>query len=314
MKKIFLNNYGSVDVLREVNEPIPAPGSNQILIKLAAISVNDPDVIIRQNGPFPTMPPEFRPTLPHMLGQDFSGIVTQIGDAVTKFQVGDYVVGFAMKGTYAEYIAIDENSPVATVPSDLDLIPLGGLYVAAATAWSAVIKNGQVQKGQRVLIHGAAGGVGSMAVQIAKNAGAYVIATAGGYSRNYLKELGVDEIIDYKTQDFSTIVHDIDLVINTTGSVTLEKSYKVVKNGGRICSTHGVPDKEKASELGIEAIYSLADLSTDTLNSIIDLYSSRKLKVSVSKLYHFTLEDIKTAHLDFEKGPNQGKRIISFSL
>jgi NADPH:quinone reductase-like Zn-dependent oxidoreductase len=248
-----------------------------------------------------------------MLGQDFSGIVTQAGDAVTRFKIGDHVVGFAM-GTNAEFIVMDEKSPVATVSSDLNLIPLGGLYVAAATAWSAVIKNGHIQKGQKVLIHGAAGGVGSMAVQIAKNAGAYVIATAGGYSRDYLRELGVDEVIDYKTQDFSEIVHDIDLVINTTGPVTLEKSYKVVKEGGTICSTHGVPDKEKASKLGINAIYSLADLSPDALNSIIDLYSAGKLKVSVSKLYHFTLDDVKAAHLDFEKGPNQGKRIISFDI
>ena len=312
MRKIILNEYGLVDVLQEIDESVPVPGSSQILVKLTATSINHPDIGMRQNGPFPTMPPEYRPTLPHMIGHDFSGIVTAIGNDVKRFKIGDHIIGFSKSGTYSEFLVLDENSAIAKVPSDLDLIPLGGLYLTAATAWSSLVTNGKIQPGQKVLIHGAAGGAGSMAVQIAKNFGAHVIGTAGSYSTDYLKNLGIDEIIDYKTQDFSEIVHDIDLVINFTGNVTLEKSYQVVKRGGRICSTNGVPDQKKASEYGIEAIYALTDLSPETLQSIISLYKADKLKVHVSKTYAFSLDEIKQAHLDFEKGPNQGKRIIIF--
>lgn len=314
MRKILLNEYGTVDVLHEINEAVPTPNHGQILIKVAATSVNDPDIEIRQHGPFPTMPKEMRPTLPHMLGEDFSGIITAIGDGVTRFQVGDHVIGLTLNGTYAEYIALNENSLVATVPPDLDLTPLGGLYVTAATAWAAVVLNGKVQTGQKVLIHGAAGGVGSMAVQIAKHFGAYVIGTAGSYSREYLKELGADEVIDYRTQDFTKIVSDVDLVVNLTGPATLEQSYQVVKKGGRLTSTNGVPDKEKAAAMGIEATYTMGMVSPEDLAAIIRLYSEGDLKLKISKMYHFTLDDIKQAHLDFEKGPNQGKRIIKFDV
>jgi NADPH:quinone reductase-like Zn-dependent oxidoreductase len=150
MRKILLNEYGTVDVLHEINEAVPTPNHGQILIKVAATSMNDPDIHIRQHGPFPTMPKEMRPTLPHMLGEDFSGIITAIGEGVTRFQVGDHVIGLTLNGTYAEYIALNENSLVATVPSDLDLTPLGGLYVTAATAWAAVVLNGKVQTGQKL--------------------------------------------------------------------------------------------------------------------------------------------------------------------
>ena len=314
MRKILLNEYGTVDVLKEINEEIPTPNHGQILIKVAATSINDPDIVIRKHGPFPTMPKELRPTLPHMLGEDFSGIIVAVGDGVTKFKVGDHVIGLTMNGTYAEYITLDENSFVGKVPSNLDLIPLGGLYVTAATAWAAIVLNGKVQKGQKVLIHGAAGGVGSMAVQIAKYFGAYVIGTAGGYSKEYLKELGADEVIDYRTQDFTKIVSDVDLVVNLTGPNTLEKSYQVVKKGGRLTSTNGVPDKEKASSMGIEATYTMGMISPEDLSTIINFYSEGNLKLMISKIYNFTLADIKQAHLDFEKGPNQGKRIIKFEI
>jgi len=312
MKKIIVNEYGSVDVLKEVDAPIPTPKANQIVVKTAAIGVNDPDIVMRNYGPFPTMPKEMRPTLPHMLGNDFSGVITQIGSAVTKFQVGDHVVGFSMNGTYAEYLVLNETDSVAKVSSELDLIPLGALQLEAVTAWSALISNGHIKPGQKVLIHGGAGGVGSMAIQLAKNIGAYVITTASGKHKDYLKTLGADEVIDYTTQDFTKLVHDVDLVVNLTGSKTLDDSYQVVKTGGRITSVNGVPDKLKAAKYGIEAVYAMGDISIDTLNKIVKLYEEGKLKVTVSQTYSFTLIDVKQAHLDFEKGGNQGKRVIVF--
>jgi len=313
MKKIIVNEYGSVDVLKEIAVPIPTPNENQILVKTAAIGVNDPDIVMRKHGPFPTMPKEFRPTLPHMLGQDFSGVVTQIGSAVTNFKVGDHVVGFSMSGTYAEYLLLDEKSPMAVVPENLDLVPIGALYLQAATAWSALVTNGHIKAGQKVLIHGGAGGVGSMAIQIAKDAGAYVITTAKGIHKEYLEQLGADEIIDYTTQDFTKLVHDVDLVVNLTGSKTLNASYQVLKKGGLATSVNGLPNKIKAALHGVKVVYARGDLSPEALNEIVKLYVAGKLKVSVEQTYSFTLDDVKQAHLDFEKGSNQGKRVIVFN-
>lgn len=312
MKKIIVNSYGSVDVLREVDEPIPIPQETEIIVKTAATGVNDPDIAMRQSGPFITMPKKYRPKLPHMLGQDFSGVITQIGSEVTKFEVGDHVIGFSKNGTYGEFLVVDQNDPVAKVPKDLGLVPLGALYLEAATAWSAVIKDGKIKAGQKVLIHGGAGGVGTMAIQLARNAGAYVITTAQAKHYDYLKELGADEIIDYKTQDFTKLVNNVDLVVNLTGFKTLMYSYKVVKIGGRITSVNALPSKLMALYYKVKVKYSLGDLSQETLDSIVKMYSNGKLKVNVNRIYPFNLFSVKQAHLDFEKGSNQGKNVIVF--
>lgn len=312
MKKIIVNDYGSVDVLQEVSAPKPIPGKNDVLIKVAAIGVNDPDVVMRKYGPFPTMPVELRPTLPHMLGEDFSGIIERVGSAVTKFQVGDHVMGYAKNGTYAQYLMLDQDSSLSKVPAQLDLVPLGGLYLAALTAWSAIVKNGHLQAGQKVLIHGGAGGVGSMAIQIAKAMGATVITTARKQHHVYLKDLGADQIIDYRTENFVELVHNVDLVVNLTGAETLAASYQVVKAGGRLFSVNGVPDEKQAAAHGITAVYALGDVSAEARTAILHLYEQGKLTVTISQTYPFTLAAVKQAHLDFEKGGNQGKRVIVF--
>lgn len=312
MKKIIVNEYGSVDVLQEVVALKPVPGKKDVLIKVAAIGVNDPDIVMRKYGPFPTMPAEFRPTLPHMLGGDFSGIVEQVGAEVTKFQVGDHVMGYTKRGTYAQYIVLDQDDSLSQVPDQLDLIPLGGLYLTALTAWSAIMKNGHLQAGQKVLIHGGAGGVGSMAIQIAKAMGATVITTARSQHNAYLKGLGADQIIDYQTEDFTELVHNVDLVVNLTGAQTLAASYQVVKPGGHLVSVNGVPNKKQAAALGITAVYAFGDLSEDARKAILDLYQQGQLTVTVSQTYPFTLAAVKQAHLDFEQGGNQGKRVIVF--
>ncbi|HIW72252.1 MAG TPA: NADP-dependent oxidoreductase [Candidatus Levilactobacillus faecigallinarum] len=312
MKKIILTAYGSVNGFQETTVAMPTLLPEEILIKLVATSVDDSDVGMRQHGPFPTMPAEFRPTLPHMLGHDFSGIVTQVGNRVTKFAVGDHVVGFSQPGTYTEYLAVNQDQGVVKVPHDLDLVPLGGLILSGVTAWSAVIKNGQVQAGQRVLIHGGAGGVGSVAIQLAKAAGATVITTASAQHYQYLKNLGADTIIDYRTQDFTKLVHDVDLVVNLTGPQTLAQSYQVVKRGGRLTSVNGVPNPVRAKLHGIYATYAMGDPSLTALNELMRLYRDGQLTVNVSQTYPFTLTGIQQAHLDFEQGSNQGKRIITF--
>lgn len=314
MKKIIVTDYGSVDVLKAIEMATPQPQPEEVVIKVAAIGVNDPDIVMRKHGPFPTMPPEYRPTLPHMLGNDFSGIITQIGSEVTKFKVGEHVVGFAKHGTYAEQLVLNQNEALVTVPAELDLVPLGGLLIGAMTAWGAVVTNGQLKAGQKVLIHGGAGGVGSMAIQIAKSLGAFVITTAKARHTTYLKALGANQIIDYQTQDFTKLVHDLDLVVNLTGSSTLDQSYQVVKPNGRVTSVNGVPNQQKAAQFGVKAIYSLADVSLTAITAIVKMYLDDQLKVTVTKTYPFTLNGVKQAHLDFEQGSNQGKRVIVFDV
>ena len=312
MKEIIVNEYGSVDVLQEIDAPIPTPRAGEIVVKLAATSVNGFDVATRANGPAPTIPEAFRPKLPHMLGQDFAGVVESVGEGVTYFKQGDCVGGVSLGGSYAEYIAVPEKGYTYSLPDDVNLLEIAGLFVVGATAWAAVVSRGQVKTGERVLIHGAAGGVGSLAAQIAKNVGAYVIATASGRDEEFVRALGADEFIDYKTQDFSTIVKDVDLAINTVGGNTLDKTYGVMKRGGRIRSTRGVPDPEKAATAGVDAIYSLGDLSPEAVKGFLDLYLSGKLLLYVDKVYSFSLEEVRAAHRDYEKGPNRGKRIIAF--
>lgn len=309
MKKIIVNEYGSVDVLQEVVAPKPVPGEKDVLIKVAAIGGNDPDIVMRKYGPFPTMPAEFRPTLPHMLGGDFSGIVEQVGAEVTKFQVGDHVMSYVKQRTYTQYLVLDQDDSLSQVHDQLDLIPLEGLYLTALTAWSAIMKNGHLRAGKKVLIHG---GAGSMAIQIAKAMGATVITTARSQHNAYLKGLGADQIIDYQTEDFTELVHDVDLVVNLTGAQTLAASYQVVKRGGRLVSVNGVPDKKQAAALGITAVYALGDISEEARKAILDLYQQGQLRVTVSQTSPFTLAAVKQAHLDFEQGGNQGKRVIVF--
>lgn len=310
MKKVLMYEYGDVDVLKEENVPIPEPKDNEVQIKIIATSVNDPDISLRQYGPFPTMPKEMRPVLPHMAGEDFSGIITATGKNVQRYKEGKHVIGITLSGTTAEYITLNENSLIYKIPDEVDLVSMGAIGVTAATAWAAVVSNGKVTNGQKVLIHGAAGGVGSMAVQFAKYFGAYVITTAGGYSKDYLKDLGADEVIDYRTEDFTKVVKDTDLVVNLTGSETLEKSYQVVKKGGILTSTNGMPDMDKAKAFGINANYTMGFVTQEDVDKIIAIYKEGKLKINITKTYPFELESIKQAHLDFEKGPNQGKRLI----
>ena len=256
------------------------------------------------------MPKEMRPVLPHMAGEDFSGIITATGKDVQRYKEGEHVIGITLSGTTAEYITLNENSLIYKIPDEVDIVSMGAIGVTAATAWAAVVSNGKVTNGQKVLIHGAAGGVGSMAVQFAKYFGAYVIATAGGYSKDYLKDLGADEVIDYRTEDFTKVVKDADLVVNLTGSETLEKSYQVVKKGGILTSTNGMPDMDKAKAFGINANYTMGFVTQEDVDKIIAIYKEGKLKINITKTYPFELESIKQAHLDFETGSNQGKRLI----
>ncbi len=240
--------------------------------------------------------------------------MTVVGKNVTRFKVGDHVLGMAFMRTYSEYILLDEKETFVTVPDDLDLVPLGGFYLGVATAYAATIRDGKAGEGQKVLIHGGAGSVGSKAIQLAKNAGAYVIATGRASQADYMKSLGADETIDFETQDFMKLVKDVDLVVNITGQKTLDDSYQVVRDGGRITSVNGLPNPELAKEHGIEVAYSHGFITIEELENVEKLYVEGKLDITIDKEYPFNLDGLKQAHYDFEFGHNRGKKIMVFNM
>jgi len=195
--------------------------------------------------------------MPLTLGWDVSGVVAAVGADVTRFRVGDAVYSrpdIKRNGTYAEYVAIRDDE-VALKPLTISHIEAASLPLSGITAWEALITSAQLTPGQRVLIHAGSGGVGSLAIQLAKSRGAYVIATTSGRNRAFVESLGADEVIDYQTQRFTEILRDIDVVFDTLGGDIQESSWSVLKQGGIRISIVNPPSDEKAKELGVRSAF-----------------------------------------------------------
>src|SRR5438046_1809299 len=226
MKAVRIHDFGGPSVLRYEEAPTPEPASDQILIRVHAAGINPVDGKIR-SGTFQG----FRPELPAILGRDISGVVEK--SEVKDFRVGDEVFGILdyHRGSYAEYAAAAPNE-IVKKPGGLDHLHAGSIGVAALTAWQALFDNGELRSGQRVLIHGGAGGVGHYAVQFAAAAGAEVVATANAKDLEFVRSLGAEQVIDYKAQRFEEEVSEIDLVIYLVAGETRKRSWKVLKPGG----------------------------------------------------------------------------------
>ena len=304
MKAILISEFGTEDVLYEADIPVPAIAEDEILIKVCSISVNHIDLVVR-SGMMQSQGIHF----PHLLGQDFSGIVEDSGSKVSKFKVGDKVAGINMLGTYAEFISIKENA-VVKVQDTVNINHVGALPVVGVTAWSAIINNGKLEPNQSVLIHGGAGGVGHIAIQLAKNIGAYVITTASNSNKDFLHSLGADEVIDYTTIDFSKAIDNLDLVIDTVGKNNQADSMSVLKSGGKFISIASPPDNETAQKYGVEAEFVRGDLRPETLLRLIDYYDKGIIKLQIAETYPFGLEQMKKAHVDLAVRHTRGKRLI----
>ncbi len=214
-----MHEFGGPEVLRLEEVARPVPGPDEILVKVYASGVNPADWIIRQGGN-DFLKPLLK--LPLLLGWDAAGVVEETGSQVTDFQPGDEVYdvpNFPGDGSYAEYVAA-KASQFALKPKRLSFNEAAGVPLAALVAWTGLFEHGQLQPGQRVLIHGAAGGVGNFAVQFAKWKGAYVIGTASAHNHEFLQQLGADEVLDYRTQRFEELLHDIDLVLPPRFEIT----------------------------------------------------------------------------------------------
>lgn len=308
MKAIVINQYGSADELVEREVPLPEIKDNQVLVKLKATSINPIDWKMREGYLKEMLPYEF----PIILGWDAAGIVTKVGEKVTSFQPGDKVFARPKTnptGTYAEYVAVEEDL-VCPLPENSSFDEAAAIPLTGQTAWVALVEISHIKKGDRVLIHGGSGGVGHLAIQIAKHFGAYVATTASGKNEDFIKSLGVDEFINYKEQDFETLLKDYDIVLDTQGGETQEKSFSVLKKGGILVSIAAPPDEEKAVEKGIKTGYFFLEPDGERLRKLAELMESGELKVTIGKTLPFTQEGLRKAHRASEEHGVPGKIVV----
>lgn len=254
MRTFVLSKYQAEVEEQEV--PEPTIGEHDVLIAIEAAGLNHLDERIR-TGEFKAILPY---KMPLILGHDLAGTVLSVGSKVQNFQVGDKVYGRPRDfhiGTFAERIAVNEND-IALAPTSITTIEAASLPLVALTAWQALIEIADVQPGHKVLIHAGAGGVGNIAIQLAKYLGAHVTTTASAKNKEFLLELGADEVIDYRSQDFSTILSDFDVVLDSLGGENLLKSLHILRKGGIAVGISGPPTPEFAAAAGLNPIVRLA--------------------------------------------------------
>lgn len=331
MKAFTVDRYKPKDGLRATELPDPEMRDDDVLVQIHAAGVNPLDAGIR-DGKFKLILP-YR--LPLVLGNDMAGVVVRVGTRVTRFKPGDEVYARPDKdriGTFAEYIAISE-ADLAHKPTTLRMAEAASLPLVGLTAWQALVERADLREGQKVLIHGGSGGVGTIAIQLAKHLGATVATTASMANTDWLKSLGADIVIDYKNQDFETILHDYDVVLDTQGGKILEKSLRVVRPGGTVIGIAGPPDPDFAQEIDASWVVKLATrmlsyrirrkarlrqvrytflfmkASGDQLGQLTALVDAGKIRPVVDKVFSF--ESTNQALAYTEQGRPKGKVVVT---
>lgn len=309
MKAVQINSYGGAEVL-EINENAPKPNlsKNQVLVEVHGASINPIDYKIRAGFLKEMVPLQF----PATMGGDFAGIIIGLGEGGTGLKAGDEVFGSAIvlnggSGAFAQILAANIGN-TALKPKDVDFVQAAALPLVGASAIQALEEHIKLQNGQKILITGGAGGIGTIAIQLAKSLGAYVATTVGSKDIEYVRSLGADEVIDYSAQAFEQVLVDYDSVFDTVGGETSDKSFQVLKKGGVIVSMLGAPNAELAEQYGAVAIGQNTDTNTETLNRLAELVMNGKIKVQVDKV--FPLEEAKEAFKHLEEGHPQGKVVL----
>lgn len=288
MKAIRVYEYGGPEVLRLENVAAPVPGVGEVLIDVAGAGVNPIDWKILSGA----MKTHIPLPLPFTPGVEVAGTVVAVGQGVAEFSIGDEVFGFIdIVGGYAAK-AVAPVSKLALKPRALSALQAGAVPATALTAWQALTEHSCVQRRQKVLIHAAAGGVGSMAVQIAKYLGAEVYATASEHNHAYLKDLGADYIIDYTTQAFEELVSDVDVVLDLVGGETQARSFKVLKRNGVLVSPVSMPNMSLANDYGVTPANFATRSDGRQLSLIAELFEKGYLTVDVEA---FPLSEVKVA-------------------
>ncbi|AWB90858.1 NADP-dependent oxidoreductase [Aeromicrobium chenweiae] len=299
MRTITQTSFGGTDVLEQVDVPSPEPSAGEVRIAVGAIGVNPLDVAVRE-GWYPMIGEP-----PFTLGWDVAGTVDALGDGVTDFAVGDRVFGMprlpGAGNTYAEQVVVPAAELLAT-PDWLDDAHAAALPLVAHTAYRSIVEIAQLQPGQRVLVQAAGGGVGHVAVQLAKTLGAEVVATASAGKVDFVRGLGADQVIDYREQDFATLLSDVDLVIDPFGGESVGRSLAVVRDGGVVASLLDVREEDvvAAKERGIELNRVRIVPSRAALQAVVDLMAADRLAVHVSG--RFPLAQAGAAHDELGRG------------
>lgn len=329
MRAMVIDRYGKVP-MHLVEMPTPEIGEYEVLAEIHAASINPVDFKIR-DGKVKLL---VKYKMPLILGNDFSGVVARVGTKVTRFKVGDEIYARPRKskiGTFAEYIAIHEDD-IALKPKNLSFEEAASIPLVGLTSYQALTDILQLQKGQKILIHAGAGGVGTFAIQLAKLMGATVATTASEAGANLVKSLGADEIINYKTEKFEEILKNYDAVFDTLGGEILEKSFEVVKNGGKIVSVSGLPNARFGKEYGsgffktllfsaasnkltalekkhnVQYTFLFMKPSGEQLRIIANFIETRKIKPIIDRVFPF--EDAQKAMEYAESGRAKGKIIL----
>lgn len=330
MKAFVINKYSKKEGLQLANVAIPEVKEHDVLVEVHASGLNLLDSKIK-SGEFKLILPY---KLPLILGHDVAGVITKVGKNVTKYKVGDAVyarVADFRIGTLAEFIAVDEKD-VALKPKNISIEEAASIPLVALTAWQALVENAKLQKGQKVFIQAGSGGVGTIAIQLAKHLGATVATTASEKSFEMLKNLGADVLIDYKTQDFENILKEYDLVLNSQDATTLEKSLRIVKPGGKVISISGPPTadfakaigapwfvkiilsllssgiRKKAAKLGVNYSFLFMKADGAQLSQITSLIESGAIKPVLDKTFPFEQTNDALAYV--ESGRAKGKVVV----
>ena len=306
MKAVRIHAYGDRSVLQFEDAPKPAIARDEALVRVVAAAVNPIDWKIRQ-GHLKTMVPY---VFPLTLGWDFSGVIEALGSEVSGLAVGDAVFSrpdIRRDGSYAEYVAV-RAVEIARKPKTISHIEAASIPLVGITAWETIVSVGNLVAGQKALIHAASGGVGSLAVQIAKSRGAHVVATTSSANIELVRSLGADQVIDYRNQRFTDKVKDVDVVVDTVGGDVQASSWSVLRRGGILVSTVSVPSIERAAALGVRSAFVLISPNAAVLDQLAGLVDSGKLRTLIGG--EFALQDIADAHALSESGRTVGKIVL----
>lgn len=330
MRAYTINRYSKVDKLQLTEVPMPVAKENEVLIQIHSASVNLLDAKLK-SGEFKLLLPY---KFPLILGHDVAGTVIGIGSKVSHFKIGDEVFARPADfriGTFAEYIAVNEND-VALKPATISMEQAASMPLVALTVWQAFVEKAKLKKGQKVFIQAGSGGVGTIAIQLAKHLGATIATTTSANNFDLVKSLGADVAIDYKTQDFETILKDYDLVLNSQDGKTLEKSLRILKSGGKVISISGPPDttfakeiglswfmrtaifflsrkvRSQAKKLGVDYSFLFMQANGKQLSEIAKLIEADVIRPVIDKVFPF--EQTNDAMSYVEKGRSKGKVVV----
>ncbi|MDB5306151.1 MAG: hypothetical protein JWO38_353 [Gemmataceae bacterium] len=304
MKAIRVHNYGGPEQLRYEDAPVPEPAEGQVLVRVQAASVNPIDYKLASGAFKDRMPLQF----PWTPGGDFSGVVEVVGLGVTGAQRGDAVYGDSPGGgAYAEFV-LALPGMVAPRPRTLSPVEAASVPLAGQTAWQGLFDHGRLDRGQTVLIHAAAGGVGTFAVQLAHWKGARVLATASAANAEYVRSLGADEVIDYRATPFESAARDVDLVFDLVGGETQKRSFAVLKPGGRLVSAVQPPSEEEAARHKVDAMVFRMQASTQGLVRLAELLDGGTIRTVVTHTY--PLAQAQDAWRQVMSGHTRGKIVL----